>query len=192
MPEQQDNKHCTWTHEPGHPKAGQRCEGYRVSDSAFCVSHGENLQKSIEKRTRAVQRKKEILEEFDFNYHELKSVEQVKALLEKLANGVLTGTIKPEKARAVHEILRTALKTLQDKGPATGSRATLKISLDGEAMASLIDRLPPELLDAFLVSGAEDSVKMIEDYQAHGESIAQVIDVTPKETVDLFGGLDGD
>ncbi|MBY0545821.1 MAG: hypothetical protein K2W95_00880 [Candidatus Obscuribacterales bacterium] len=181
-PEQ--NKHCYWQHEEGHAKAGQRCEGFRIQGSAFCVYHGENAEKRKERIAKQAAKKKELLDALDFDYHELKSVDQVKSLLEKLTNGVISGTIKPDKARVALEALRTMLKTLENRE--TGGRAFFKLDLSGGKVDAISANLPADLLDAFLMSSATDSIKMIEDLDKQGK-LDQIIDAQ----VVLPAGING-
>ena len=156
-------------------RAGQKCQAFKSTDSAFCFLHGGNAQVLAEAKTRKAKRIKELQEDLELNYHDLQTKEGIASFMEKICNGVMAGFIKRDKAGLLAMFIPPMVKIAMAKSNAEagsqGGRQTLAVQINiGDPKSNTIAAaLTPEQLDRFIMGSETGSIQMIEELQKEGK-----------------------
>lgn len=165
MEDQNSDKFCAYEYPEGHEKFGQRCKGYKVVGSEFCSGHTPG---GVEKMIAGRNRRNQATQELTSSYFETKTRQDVQHLLEKVVNGVLSGTIKRDKGQLLAVFLPLAYKIakeLEGMVP-TGKGVTLVMT---EQTKSLSIEMSDEQMDAYLAGTERVKVQILEELEANGK-----------------------
>lgn len=165
MDEANNDKYCTWIHQPGHKKAGQRCEGFKVVGAEFCSGHVEG---GVDKMIAGRNRRSQAAQELQNTYFELKTRQDVQNALEKIVNGVLSGTVKRDKGQLLAVFLPLAYKIAKELEGfvPTGKGVTLKMVQETK---SLSVEMSDEQMDAYLNGNDKIKIQILEELESAGK-----------------------
>lgn len=165
MDEVSNDKYCIWIHQPGHKKEGLRCEGYKVVGAEFCSGHVEG---GVDKMIAARNRRNQATQELQNTYFELKTRQDVQNALEKIINGVLSGTVKRDKGQLLAVFMPLAYKIakeLEGMIP-TGKGVTLTMTQETK---SLSVEMSDEQMDAYLNGNDRIKIQILEELETAGK-----------------------
>lgn len=168
-PLENEDRYCSHIHEPGHLKEGQRCEAFRMPDSHLCYIHGGGHEKMVAARQRQAARQRELQEDLEYGYHELQSLEGIAKFLEKVSNGILSGTIKRDKAGLLAMFIPQMYKIARDRQMTTKPAAALQINIGNLDAKKVTAAFSGEQLDQFLLASETVAVQVLDQLQKDGK-----------------------
>jgi len=156
--EELDDKRCAKVNEDG-----TRCGGFHVTDSAFCFRHSERAAEFDARRREHTAKREKLAEDLMFEYHNLRTSQDVVLFIEKLINGVLQGIIRePGLVQRITAIMPYLSSNIKAAGPKE-EKGYLSGKLVETRSVEFIFQSDEEM-DEFLQAGSQgDMVKMIEE-----------------------------
>lgn len=165
MDEVKEDKHCTWIHQPGHLKAGQRCEGFKIIGAEFCSGHVEG---GVDKMIAGRNRRNQASQELTNTYFELKTRQDVQNAIEKIVNGVLSGVIKRDKGQLLAVFLPLAYKIAKELEGIVPNGKGVTLTMTQETKTLSVE-MSDEQMDAYLNGGEKVKIQILEELEQGGK-----------------------
>lgn len=177
----EDDKRCNFVYE----ESSERCKAFHTHESPFCNIHAGNLAAMNEKRRLMLRRRKEAVEDLEYSFHDLQTLDGIAVFLEKLVNGVMSGHIKRDRAGMISMFLPTLTRLAMMRRPTPGSGLTIDIK---ETKRMQLTFESPQEMDAFLQASDQYAYEILDHANQHGrlklekkKDKGNVIDIQAKE-----------